>query len=321
MKTKEEIYLDLNHYLDLKKSLSIKKYYDFPFFVKAISKNELSIQDIHSILEKNPKFFNLTKDGLTLLHYACLSNNPEVVLYVLKSYVQQGLKTFPTLEQKFKHPKLLKYCYENSNIFVFCAIFNLDLSYAKILQSTSDLSKISFEEHISEALAQNSYDILPVVEKIVGKEYLQNFLLSFFQKNPYIFYNKMINHHYNLLKISSYIDFEHKKNEPYNYSHLFFQALNKLDLTITYVYNKKIITSIYFFLNKKFDFSLTDSDEKNIFDYLDSLKIKIHDFKINTPPQHYIHQFEKQIIEMNNTIIQKSLSKPGKKQNQLKMKI
>lgn len=321
MKTKEEIHLDLENYLDYQKSLNLKKYNDFSFFVKAISQNELSIKDIHSILEKNKNFFKNTQDGLYLLHYACLSNNPEVVFYFLKSYVQQGIKTFPTVEKNFKHPKLLKYCHENSNIFVFCAIFNLDLSYAKILQSTSDLSKLSFEEHISESLAQNSYDILPVVEKIVGKEYLQDFLLLFFQKNPSIFQNKMVINHYNLLNISSFVNLEHKKNEPYNYSHLFFQSINHLDLKKTYLYHKKMIASIHFFLKKKFDFSLTDSYGKNIFDYLDSIKININDFKINASAQHHIFEFEKQMIEMNNTIIQKSLNTQVKQKNKLKMKI
>lgn len=320
---KEEIRTLLNDYLNSKKLLEIKKYNDFSLFVKAISKNELPQQEILYILDQNKKFVFSEHKHLTLLHYACLSNNPQIVQTILSYSIKNGLTQFPLLSMEFFNDNKNKYCPENTSIFSFCSILDLNLSYAKILQFVSNFENINLLEHVALGVFNNSYSIIPIVKSIVGEETLQDFLLNFFINNHPIFHKKLENHHYNLAKLTHYIDFEFGKNKTTNYSHLLFQSLPFLNFNNgIHLYLPKIYSTIHFFIKKKFDFHQKDDLGKSALDYFDSFKQNFEKFCENQPflSQSNKNLAEKKIIEIQNMIIQSSLSKQKKVTTQ-KLKI
>jgi hypothetical protein len=309
---KEEILITLQNYLNSKKLLEIKKYNDFALFVKAVSKNELHQQEILYILDQNKKFIFSEHKNLTLLHYACLSNNPQIVQTILSYSIKNGLTQLPLLSIEFFNNNKTKYCPENTSLFSFCSILDLNLSYAKILQFVSDFENINLLTHVDRGLFNNSYSIIPIVKSIVGEETLQNFLLDFFINNQPIFHKKLENHHYNLAKLNPYIDFEFGKNKTTNYSHLLFQSLQSLDFNNgAHFYLPKIYSTIHFFIKKKFDFYQKDHLGKSALDYFDSFKQKFETFCKNQPffSQSNKNLAEQKIIEIQNMIIQSSISK------------
>lgn len=134
---------------------------------------KLEYKQIKEVFKRSPQFANSFSDGWHSLHYACLSNNPQIVSMVIDEAINQGVTEYPTTQ------KAKRGAAKGVSLSNFCASLDLDESFATVLLNLSTPENQNFETTIKYAFSYGSPKVTNLLKKIYTENF-QNVMLSFY---------------------------------------------------------------------------------------------------------------------------------------------
>lgn len=173
----------IKEYIKKNKAQSLeesKNYIDnVPLFLKKISENVLSDNEIITILNNNPELSMQKYQGLHALHYAILSDNEKTLSLFMRFAINQGLKEFPitdiTSSSKYENNQsILKFAYKQNKINTFISLFEFGSFDSKSIQDIAVMCMVDVNSNF------NSF-----FRKIYGHSMMDELNLSIFKQKRY----------------------------------------------------------------------------------------------------------------------------------------
>ncbi len=152
-------YTNRNYNDEFYKKLSSNK----KTFLSSLPK--LEHRQIKEVLKISPQFSNSFSDGWHSVHYACLSNNAQIVSTVIDGAINQGITEYPTTQ------KAKRGVAKGVSLLNFCASLDLDESFATVLLNLSAPESQNFEVTLKYAFLYGS----PKVTNLLKTIYPENF--------------------------------------------------------------------------------------------------------------------------------------------------
>ncbi len=279
-------------------------------FLKNLHK--IPLYYIQDILDKKPEYALATHLNQHFLHFAAKTNDPDLLGLAINKSVKQGLTSYPLIDMQYRHENY------QFNIFNFCILNDLDVSYSIFFTRLSNPEKLDFKQHYSLSLENNS-KCLKFLNNIITNDVKQNWAfnhLSYLVDNQHYGDIEFILKKYDTASqfFNNGINLHYCEDNKKNYFELFclmfdnnfsYDVSNKKDIFVD-----KLLNMYNYFLDNGFILDTVSSFDKNPRQILEaqinSLNRKTHLFDKNYEFNNELIKFNKKSLEnelkINNTL-------------------
>lgn len=137
----------------------------------------MSTSEIRKILTQHPKVLDTKEDEIHGLFFSVLTNDLSKNRIILREYLDQEIKFYPTLSQEFKGVDA------GTTLINFCVEKDLDKSFCYLLMHVSNPDSIDKNGIIATSLRNESKKILSFIKTSYEPNEMQEVLLNIYSDN------------------------------------------------------------------------------------------------------------------------------------------